>query len=116
MVALVLNPRIAPAKHGKGKKGSKTQPTVANPPQTPVVVVTFNPRRAHLIGEQTPLAKILKKPGKREYRFRILCVLAYPNADQHTKMTAVVYAKMAELHPEAYEGSTSIPETLFTGS
>jgi hypothetical protein len=112
-VALVLDPRAA-ARHGKDKKkkkGADTTAVVDKPPQTPVIVVRSNPNRAHLISEQTPLAKTLKQAGKREYRFRILCILAYPNPDEHTEMTALVYAKMALLHADAYAGSASPPKS-----
>jgi hypothetical protein len=102
-VSVVLDPTTEAVNAAKAKAKAKKTPTDAAAPATPAVI--RDPRRDHLMGNQTPLSKIIKSGCKRLYRGKIITNDAYPPHDEHVKLTATCLAKAATLFPVEFESS-----------
>jgi hypothetical protein len=83
-------------------KAANKKATDAAAPVTPAVIVR-DPKRAHLMREQTPQAKVVKTATKRVYRGKIIGANAYPTPAEHVRLTAACFAKAAELFPVEFE-------------
>jgi hypothetical protein len=101
-ISVVLDPRTEALNAARTKAKNKKS-TDAATLVTPVV--DRNPRRDHLMSEQTPHAKVVRTGSKRLYRGKIITTNAYPTQDEHVKLTAACLAKAAELFPVEFEHS-----------
>jgi hypothetical protein len=99
-ISVVLDPRTEALNAARNKAANKKGTTAA--PVTPAVVPR-DPKRAHLMREQTPQGKVLRTGTKRAYHGKIITTNAYPTSAEHTKLTASCFAKAAELFPVEFE-------------